>query len=301
MKKTLTVLALLLGAQISYGEWWRHAVSGHWTTSTADEVDARTGAATYTTYDILGTGTITTMTMKNGDTATVAKNQYSGANSSVTITSLTVAPATGTEGNGTASLVIDNAQKLTLNGLTGSLSNVTVNGELTLGSGAEGINNFTLDADGIIKGTYNLGQSFSGDVTFTLSDTDAITSQLATGKNYQKALTSGAIWNVEKAKSYTLNVDGYEGSQLLYYVDNKYYSTWVANPNGGSVSNEVTLQDDSVYVIANLRENKTGVLDFVALITAPAPVEPGDNVPEPTTATLSLLALAGLAARRRRK
>ena len=300
MKKTLTVLALLLGAQISYGEWWSHAVSGHWTTSTADEVDARTGAATYTTYDILGTGTITTMWMKNGDTATVAKNQYSGANSSVTITSLIVAPATGDEGNGTASLVIDNAQKLTLNGLTGSLSNVTVNGELTLGENAKGINNFTLDADGIIKGTYNLG-SAPGDVTFTLSDTDAITSQLATGKNYQKALTSGAIWNVENANSYTLNVDGYEGSQLLYYVGDKYYSTWVANPNGGSVSNEVTLQDDSAYIIANLRNNKTGVLNFAALITAPAPVEPGDNVPEPTTATLSLLALAGLAARRRRR
>lgn len=295
MKRTFLVATLLMGTQLAYGEWWRHRVSGNWTTGVGGDADATTGdSVNYISYDILGVGTIGTLTMKNGDTATVAKNQFSGQNSEVTISELVVKGKTDTE-PGTASLIVDVDQKLTLNGLNGKLESIKVNGTLTLGSGAMGVDNFAFASGGSVEGTYNLGMSYAGlGLTLTLTDTDVIDATLASGKHYEKSLFK-TVWNIEKAPTITLIAGDYGTSEVIYKCNGTYYDGWTAgdyidNFKGHSIIE--SLNAASSYIVVSLNSQGKGVEDVSALITA---------IPEPTTATLSLLALAALAARRRRK
>ena len=189
-----------------------------------------------------------------------------------------------------AKIVVSEGQTLTLNGLSGSISNITVNGTLNLDSKVIGLNSFTLDADSMIGGTYNVGTNGIETLTITLSDADAITAALATG-SYEKQLTS-SMWNAEKIGSVVLNAEGYTNGGLLFQnkADGKYYSSAVWSNGGKTVtySDEVLLNLDTAYAVAKVEG--TAIKGLYAVV-----------IPEPATATLSLLALAGLAARRRRK
>ena len=66
---------------------------------------------------------------------------------------------------------------------------------------------------------------------------------------------------------------------------------------GNSTVATLEIADGLTASNITLGSNITGI-SGLSMTTTPAP---SDSVPEPTTATLSLLALAGLAARRRRK
>lgn len=104
-----------------------------------------------------------------------------------------------------------------------------------------------------------------------------------------------------KVKSLTLNITaptGYTNGGLVYEYNGAYYSDVTMNASGYCTITDVTktieLEDGKVYTVADIRGNsKASIKGLSLLATAP--------IPEPTTATLSLLALVGLAARRRRK
>lgn len=234
--------------------------------------------------------TINSLKANDNSTITVANSGWTPIKkfSNLTIGNLSV-------NNG--SIIVSDGEKLTLNGLTGSLSNVTVYGNLTLSSTVQGLNNFTLGANASLGGTYNLGQQFSGGVTFTLLDVaDDVAACIAGGNNYERQLTS-TMWNAERITSAILNVGDYDNGGLVFYnMDNKkYYSTttWSGGTASFSDENIITLSNDTAYIVAKIQKNKNNYHSITGLYGTV-------TIPEPTTATLSLLALAGLAARRRR-
>ncbi len=107
-----------------------------------------------------------------------------------------------------------------------------------------------------------------------LNDFGTLNSVLGnTNTIYANALTTG----IENSSLYTMNADGSITRKLM----SGNYSNWDGTINLGDVTDfTVTHDSTGLSVTYNL---------------------PGSQVPEPATATLSLLALAGLAARRRRK
>lgn len=108
-----------------------------------------------------------------------------------------------------------------------------------------------------------------------------------------------------KISSLTLNItapSGYADGGLVYEYNNSYYSgSDVTMTSSGYCTiadgaTAIQLAEGTVYTVADIRGISGASIKGLSLLaTAAAPV------PEPTTATLSLLALAGLAARRRRK
>lgn len=146
------------------------------------------------------------------------------------------------------------------------------------------VNAFQLNSDFTL--TLNRGGSLSSttlnnDVTTGTADKSTFTTDGET------AYTLGA-------GSYTLNYKG--GTNGSAAADLLLDGAVVASFTGGSHNmnginqggNTLTLQTNDSYKV-------------VATSYPGMPVPPSPSVPEPTTATLSLLALAGLAARRRRK
>lgn len=126
----------------------------------------------------------------------------------------------------------------------------------------------------------------------TLSQLEGVTDDL-----YSRLLidNDGFIWNsngtAEAGKwSITdagLTTLGYSSAGVLSYRDGSYYDV--------TTGNEVVLGEmQYALVLDGLTYGVDTGCKTVRLVATPA-------VPEPTTATLSLLALAGLAARRRRK
>ena len=152
----------------------------------------------------------------------------------------------------------------------------------------------------------NLGNN--GSIILSKSDavfsSNAVTSLtlnagLLTGETERTLITCDYL----KINSLTLNITapaGYENGGLVYKYNNAYYASSDVTMNGSgycSIKNGATaieLADGNVYTVADIRGNSGASIKGLSLLsTAP--------IPEPTTATLSLIALAGLAARRRRK
>lgn len=185
--------------------------------------------------------------------------------------------------------------------LVGSTINLTLGGELTV-SGNFG-NNFKngmfLNYDFGTVGKMTANQVAVGgndtEINVTTTTTSAQLTQ-ATGDLYSRTLISAneAIWNsngsVENGnwslEDKGLLTLGYEYAGVLSYRENKYYDV----TNG----NEVTLgAKQYALVLDGLEYGVNHGSSSLRLVA--------NTIPEPTTATLSLLALAGLAARRRRK
>ena len=104
-----------------------------------------------------------------------------------------------------------------------------------------------------------------------------------------------------KISSLTLNITaptGYTSGGLVYEYNNSYYASNDVTMNGSgyctikSDASAIELADGMVYTVADIRGKSGASIKGLSLLATAA-------VPEPTTATLSLLALAGLAARRR--
>ncbi len=171
---------------------------------------------------------------------------------------------------------------------------ISVNGTLTLKSCITGLDTFTLDADSMIGGTYNVGSSGIEKLRITLTDSSAVAADLSEAGFYEKQLT-GTMWNAEKIKSAELIIDGYANGGLIFQnSEGKYYSKaeWINDGSDVTYSGEISeLAAETAYTVAKV--SGSSIQGLYAHVFA--------SVPEPSTATLSLLALAGLAARRRRK
>ena len=155
--------------------------------------------------------------------------------------------------------------------------------------------------------------SFNGYVTapvITLAPSWNINSQAGTYLGFSDATdgvdgsltTSAATYssgNTSEVKG-TINV-GDEG--WFYQVNGLNTLTFTITESmltmtkGNSTVATLEIADGLTASNITLGSNITGI-SGLSMTTTPAP---SDSVPEPTTATLSLLALAGLAARRRRK
>ena len=101
-----------------------------------------------------------------------------------------------------------------------------------------------------------------------------------------------------KVNSLTLNITaptGYTNGGLVYKHDGAYYSDVTMNASGyctiATDAVAIELEKGKVYTVADIRGTSGASIKGLSLLA----------IPEPATATLSLLALCGLAARRRRK
>ncbi len=132
--------------------------------------------------------------------------------------------------------------------------------------------------------------------TFTLDtviETDD-TELLAAGKAVlTRSLLSadGALWyRGGTGDAFTYTASGVDGATLTDM-------TGTADGNGALAKTLTVDSGVGAFQLYNADDNSTSVAYVVQYIAK----TPASNVPEPATATLSLLALAGLAARRRRK
>lgn len=296
-KTTILAVSLLLACSGSAFAGWDNGV--YYINNKSE--DATIDARTYDSFKLMAgdvtTYTVNTLTMKDGATATLSYNNGNKKN----LTGLTVSSLVGNN----VKLVVDANQSLTLNGLSSgsSINSITVDGTLTLGKDVQGLNNFTFGANGKIGGTYNLGQSFNGSLSVTLTATETINSELELG-NYTQKLTgdNAQIWNAERIKGATLTVgDKVMAGGLIYSYGENYYRsvTWSGGVASFLDEDIITLEAGEGYLVSNIVANgQSGyhkVDGLSAIITAP--------IPEPSAFGLlaGLGALALVASRRRRK
>ncbi len=183
------------------------------------------------------------------------------------------------------------------------------------GNGLDKITSVTFDVDNVLTitdyaklsgkagntTTLNLGNTGSIVVTNTFSSNSAtaltLNAGLLSGETERTLITCDYL----KVNSITLNITaptGYTNGGLVYEYNGAYYSDVTMNASGYCTITDVTktieLEDGKVYTVADIQGTGGASIKGLSLLaTAP--------IPEPTTATLSLLALCGLAARRRRK
>lgn len=309
MKKTLILTALLLSlSPLAHAGWNGNE---YYTNNTADDTANNSNQTASATYDS-GTGkytlitsenvnlragdaakaTFSSITLENGADIKVDKYGPSSASTDFTIENLTVS------GSG-STLTVTDGNKVTLSAMsgTGTLDSVTItSGTLDIKTDISSIHNLTFGADGSLGGTYNYGQDTTNQLTITLNASDAIDAALSNGRAYTKTLVNTS-WNIERIAQddavVSLNGTGKDYAGLVFYdKSNQVYVSKAEKVNGnlfGYTQNDIiTLDGNKSYLVLDLNQNGTiGALSVIV-------------TPEPTTATLSLLALAGLAARRRR-
>ncbi len=164
---------------------------------------------------------------------------------------------------------------------------------------------FTLTETAIVTGDYDLllayYQANGGDYTvnaFKLSSDGVLT--LERGKNLtlsEGALTSASTMGINNTSTFTA-----DGTAYTLSAPGTYTVDYLGGTNGEAAAD---LYLDGVKVASftggnhNMNGAQAGGLTLNVKVNGDYVAAPA--VPEPTTATLSLLALAGLAARRRRK
>ncbi len=215
--------------------------------------------------------------------------------------------------------------RLIFDGNAGSTISVTTTNDVVIGEiNANGSNNIT-SVTFNLSGTFTIdgGQSLFGkgtDLSTTLNlgengKFEVINNSFSTGKNtsitlnavLRKGETDRVLVDATSANrfinagSITLNIssaDNYTNGGLVYEYEGSYFSSSDVTNNAGRLTiadgaDAMTLASDTLYTVVSAYDLDTGkpVFNKISLMV----------VPEPTTATLSLLALAGLAARRRRR
>ena len=114
----------------------------------------------------------------------------------------------------------------------------------------------------------------------------------------------------DSAMGYLVNGDQFEIEYLVVNFDNADFAAWYTSTPMTITGKFKDGVEATAYVISKTCDQADGDTTYGGLVffnnrVAPAVLAaetfPGAAVPEPATATLSLLALAGLAARRRRK
>ncbi len=141
--------------------------------------------------------------------------------------------------------------------------------------GADQDNCFTLWAH-LVENGYDLG--FGGKGNFT-----------------HESVTSNGTYNINNTQplTYTIISSGTKTPTLELYIDGTKISSTTYNATGEVI--------DSTLATITFGAQKGTSDDRIAATFTDVKLYKLQAVPEPTTATLSLLALAGLAARRRRK
>ncbi len=185
--------------------------------------------------------------------------------------------------------------------LTLSLTDVlfnTANNVLTTASdGSTQFNATTVDLNSISFLMRNETDTYD-DITLTVknSENDVVavsSASIVTEKYKQEDVFNSGYYYTQRALQFTF---ASEDDQALTIGDT-YTLTFSAGVNLRLTSNKssgITLNATPAYMPANMVITATSV-------TVPKVTPSSPAVPEPTTATLSLLALVGLAARRRRK
>lgn len=185
--------------------------------------------------------------------------------------------------------------------LAGSTYNFTLGGTLTVSDNL-GVNlkdgstfNYNFGQSGLITGgKFSLAGTTS--IINITTETTALQLTSTVGDLYERSLITPneAVWfsdTTAKSGNWTIKDEGlaalgFTCAGVLGYRDNKYYSA--------TTGAEVILgEKEYALVLNNIDYESNAGATSVRLVA--------NLVPEPATATLSLLALAGLAARRRRK
>ncbi|MDO4752347.1 MAG: PEP-CTERM sorting domain-containing protein [Akkermansia sp.] len=159
-------------------------------------------------------------------------------------------------------------------------------------SGSTGANKYGYN--GIVwngaNGTITMGRGnfTANNMAIAWADTDYSTSDALTLSESGLVNLTFAVTGASGAQTATIYVNGVEADTLASYN---------GNMNGGNASTEMGcyLNTNVTYGSVGLTNEKLTSAEQVISFAAPK------IVPEPATATLSLLALAGLAVRRRRK
>ncbi len=155
-----------------------------------------------------------------------------------------------------------------------------------------------------VKGTLSLGGSFQmgthdsyrAKVNTTITDAE-LTTLASDGFVSRWVVTDDHINNFNRDKiSLTLNgLNGYADGGVIFDCNGTYYAS--SNVTGGTyvtvtdTTKTIALDAHTAYTVYKIAAVSNAAIKGIGFVV----------VPEPATATLSLLALAGLAARRRRK
>ena len=154
------------------------------------------------------------------------------------------------------------------------------------------------------SGTMKLASGAGGKINVNTSLTLAEMATLeGTGVVSRQVVTADIFTNISN-KTITLTLagmDGYNDGGVIFYqsATNKYYNYTDVTFNGNYASVNsgaaaLDLADGTIYTTLKIGADGGASVKGIGFVATAL-------IPEPTTATLSLLALAGLAARRRRK
>ncbi len=195
-----------------------------------------------------------------------------------------------------------------INSTVYTLFTVTTSGSKTMGvsTGYSSTDNI-ITSSGIFGDYGHAADNASGHGSYVTNYTNTGSVNGATGKNLANILGDLDFTTVD-AMALTFTHDAGTASHVYLTIDYKegetasYYGTlsglkWSSGTGTPSTLNVNTDEITSAYVFSDiLSQNDAIAMNEAAIAAMSTP-----NVPEPTTATLSLLALAGLCARRRRK
>ena len=335
MKKTLVVLIAISG--MAHADWYTgndanlYEVTGN-TEKVTTLGDAQDVTSDYQLKAKALDGTnqdrsavIGEYVLRSGKTVKLMDRwQSDSTNIDLTISKLTM----GEDGSGSGSVKVENAQKLTLAAVSGTLTTMelqngatlTLTGALSMGTLKTSVNSDKSETSALLNfGTsgsintganqmsINIAEGASLTLSAIMSDSDL--AKLAAGTDVERTLITTDKMNGISLSNLSSNLTlSLSGSELLsggvvYSVtkdgETKYFNVAdVQHAAGGwatvDESKAITLSAGTSYIVVGGLAYKDASIKTVSyLATAP--------IPEPTTATLSLLALAGLAARRRRK
>ncbi len=168
--------------------------------------------------------------------------------------------------------------------------------------GLSGINvntTFTIDT-GALFSTTTLEKGVKLDVVSIVLSSNSTTSQYADGTHRTLSITLDGVTYVSNPIEFS-RTDGYGTMTYTFTGDNAFSFTL-----GDTLTASLNAVKDVAHTAYGAFKGQTGVSNFTSPTNftawqAAVKINATPAVPEPTTATLSLLALAGLAARRRRK
>lgn len=237
------------------------------------------GLGSETTYDYVDNGSVTEVNLNEGAVMNVTEEMYVGyrANANVNV----AATATINDSGDSRDRMIICDAGCVENAGTIELDIVMTGGQLTAHDGAEFADITALGGTINVDGSITVGSLTLGEVNIAAAEEVAVMT-LATADEVQKAVQLVLSQN---ASINATDVEGLDNAEIIIVLDN-YTAGDVLDSGhqyivGADGETKVTIKNSAGEVVATNVDIRT--------------------VPEPATATLSLLALAALAARRRRK
>ncbi len=230
------------------------------------------------------------------------------------------------DGMATISSTTEGSASDLYSGATDNMADISISFTLNLSQFwkdlGSGVDNRTLVSVTFYGSNGSVGSSAEG--LYLANDGDISTFWGNPPSSSHNANSRGSDHLVSTSKTYTTDTEGYPTTMdfidnaftsSVFMRDGQYYTVLTAtfsesgvqlyDMNGTLLFNDSGLMSGSYRGINSLSFNTTYITDVALtperLTDAAALAASANLVPEPATATLSLLALAGLAARRRRK